>query len=291
MFDFTSSAKFAGSIVKAAALAAAGLTTCGAWAQTVFTYPDFASTAGLTLNGAAQQSGNAISVTPPVRSSAGSMWHSAQVPVSGSWSSAFHFRISDIAGQGADGFAFVVQSSSAGVSALGGRGGALGYATNPIFSSLPGNTGIERCLAVEFDTWDNATDWDDFGSGQHVSVHSRGVLDNLPSAGASLAHAAMLTDFADGNSHLVVMSYTGNTLSVFLDANLIVTTAIDFRSALGLAGGQAWVGFTAGTGALQNVERHEILDWDFNVIPGPSSFALLGAASLLIGARRRVRHC
>ena len=84
----------------------------------------------------------------------------------------------------------MVQGSAAGATAIGGRGGALGYATNPVFSSQPGNSGITNCLAVEFDTWDNTGDWSDFGSSRHVSIQSMGVQDNLPTAGASLVQVA-----------------------------------------------------------------------------------------------------
>ncbi len=62
------------------------------------------------------------------------------------------FRITDVMGLGADGFAFVIQNSGANV--LGGTGGAMGYGSNIYFDG-PTPRGIENSLAVEFDMWNN----------------------------------------------------------------------------------------------------------------------------------------
>jgi hypothetical protein len=256
-----------------------------------FDYPNFTSTAGLTLNGAAVGSSPTISITPPVRASAGSLFKSERQTVSNGFDSTFTFRIRDIAGIGADGFAFLIQNSAAGNAALGGAGGALGYATNEVFSSLPGMTGIENSLAIEFDGWNNNGDWNDFNSAQHVSVQTNGTLDNRPSAGFSLGHYLAPTDWADGTVHTARISYAPGTMDIYLD-NLttpIMTVSVNLATLLNLDSGQAFVGFTAGTGAAINVERHEINSWQFGstIVPTPAATSLLATGGLLIARRRR----
>lgn len=261
-------------------------------ARADFAYANFNSIAGLTLNGAAIQSGPTVSVTPPVRASAGSFWRTDRQTVSNGFESTFTFRVADVAGGGADGFAFLIHNAAAGASALGGTGGAIGYATNEVFSSLPGNTGIENSVAIEFDMWDNTGGWADFNNGRHISVQTNGVLDNRPSAGFSRGQFSPLADFGDGAVHTVRLSYAPGILDIYLD-NLVtpvLSVNINLGSTLGLhAGSDAFVGFTAGTGATADAQRHEILSWEFGstVVPGPATASLIATGGLLLGRRRR----
>jgi hypothetical protein len=258
----------------------------GAPAQAVFSYPDFTSTAGLALNGVAVQTGPTLSITPPVRAAAGSVWYSDRVPVSDFWSSDFEFRIREIANFGADGFAFVIQNSAQQTAALGSQGGALGYAGNPVFPNL---TGIANALAVEFDMWNNQGDWDDFNSGQHISVQCRGVLPNSPAAGDSMGAALNLPDLSDGAIHRGRIEYLNGALNVYVDLNQVLSVNVDLAAELSLHNGtSAFVGMTASTGASINIERHELLSWDFNVIPNPAAGGTLFVCGLgLLAMRRR----
>src|SRR4030095_1052781 len=112
------------------------------------TYNDFSSTAGLQLNGAAAQVGNALRLVPSVLNSGGSAFTPSQVPLGGlnSFSTYFQFRITDPQGivdedgSGADGLVFVVQTQNNNV---GGAGGGIGYA------------GITPSVGIEFDTYNN----------------------------------------------------------------------------------------------------------------------------------------
>lgn len=254
-----------------------------------FAYSDFTSVAGLSFNGAAVHSSPAISITPPIRSAAGSVWHNTPQVVDTGFISNFTFRISDVAGRGSDGFAFVIQNDAAGTSAIGGTGGAMGYATNTVF---PSQVGIANGLAVEFDTWDNTGDWQDFNSAQHVSVQSMGPLSMVPSGMSSIAHGIAASDFADNAVHTVRLVYVPGTLDVYLDnlATPLFSASVNLSTLLNLNGGNsAYVGFTAGTGAIQDVERHGILSWDFTTteIPTPGAASLLAAGGLVLGRRRR----
>lgn len=261
-------------------------------ARADFAYPNFNSIAGLTLNGAAIQSAPTLSVTPPVRASAGSFWRNDRQTISNGFESTFTFRVRDVAGLGADGFAFLIHNAAAGTAALGGGGGAMGYATNEVFSSLPGNTGIENSLAIEFDMWDNTGGWDDFNSSKSISVQTNGTQANRPSAAFSRGQVSPLADFGDGAVHTVRLSYAPGILDIYLD-NLVtpvLTVNVNLATTLALHNGSdAFVGFTAGTGALANAQRHEILSWEFGstVVPTPATVSLIATGGLLLGRRRR----
>jgi hypothetical protein len=278
-------------IVPGGVLALAVVAGCPTSASADFNYPNFNSIAGLTLNGAAVQTAPTLAITPPVRASAGSFWRSDRQAVSDGFDTVFTFRIRDIAGRGSDGFAFVVQNSAAGNAALGGTGGSLGYATNEVFSSLPGQQGIENSLAIEFDTWDNTGDWSDFASNKHISVQTNGVNDNRPSAGFSLGNYIVPTDFADSTVHTVRITYAPGTMDIYLDnlSTPVLSVSVNLSTLLNLNSGEAFVGFTAGTGAQADVERHEINSWEFGstIVPTPATASLLATGSLLLARRRR----
>ena len=127
----------------------------------------------------------------------------------------------------------------------------MGYATNEVFSTLPGNTGIENSLAIEFDMWDNTGGWDDFNSSKNISVQTNGTQANRPSAAFSRGQVSPLADFGDGAVHTVRLSYAPGILDIYLD-NLvtpILTVNVDLATTLALHNGSdAFVGFTAPLG-------------------------------------------
>ncbi len=270
------------------ALALALFAGTAAPAMADFAYTDFVSAAGLSFNGAAVHTAPTISVTPPIRASAGAVWRQDAQTVVNGFVSNFTFRIGDISNLGSDGFAFVIQNDTRGNAAIGGTGGAMGYATNTVF---PSQTGISNGLAIEFDAWDNIGDWSDFNSAHHVSVQSMGQLTMIPSASSSLGGIATPTDFADNTSHNVRIVYVPGTLEVYLDSVVtpLLSVSVNLGSLLSIPSGNAFVGFTAGTGAQINAERHSILAWDFATtqVPGPATASLIVAGSMVLIRRRR----
>src|SRR5882672_5046299 len=105
-----------------------------------FDYPDFSSTAGATLVGAAAQNGNVLRLVPATGNQAGALWIQTQQQVDNGFETVFTFQLG--ANVGADGFAFLVQNSAS--APIGGNGCKLGY------------HGIANSLAVEFDTYSNS---------------------------------------------------------------------------------------------------------------------------------------
>ena len=282
---------------------AAGIAAmCGlaASANAQFAFTNFNDVSTLTLNGVATQSPGlsgeqqTLSITPNVRGSAGSFYYSTPQRVDLGFTTDFHFRIRDRSGTGSDGLTFIVQGE--GANALGGTGGALGFGTNLAFPVNAANTGITNSLAVVFDTWDNSANWQTIPGANVITVQSSHLgasSPNTPSSVDSLGGIAVSGAFNDGATHTVRISYTPGLMSIFYDnlATPALSVPANLANTLNLIGGQnAFVGFTAGTGALINVERHEIKDWTFGTVaPAPGAVALLGIGGLAVARRRRMK--
>jgi Bacterial lectin len=254
-------------------------------------FSDFSSTANLTLNGSAAPANNGtanvLRLTPAAPSQAGSAWFNFQQPVAGGFTTVFKFQFTAASAPPADGIAFVIQNSS--LTALGQGGGSIGYADGGgDCDGTPCDTGggIPNSLAVEFDTYNNGSATDD-PNANHIAVQSCGVIEGTP-RNNSPAHgtpndfnfpdcligtvASPSTVMSDGAVHTVTIDYSPafncggdscpGTLTVNLDGTVVLTTSVTIENELNLnAGGNAWVGFTSGTGTF--FENHDILSWTF----------------------------
>ncbi len=245
-------------------------------------YPDFTSITGLSLNGnAAQFNGKVLRLTPATPSQVGSAWFTTLQPVSEGFSTTFTFQITNTSQPSADGFAFVIQNSTAGTTALGTGGGYLGY------------TGIDHSLAIEFDTYANPWDPEYPGSADappvaanHVAIQSCGTAANTsvhPTCELGLATPPVQMN--DGHLHTVQIEYTrapivaaaaacnpcsSSYLQVTIDGNALFEgngVAVDLTQ-IGLSSpsegappDSAFVGFTGATGA--SYENNDILSWTF----------------------------
>ncbi len=280
--------------------AIAGLAT-SASAQLVQTinYANFNDVTNMLRNGVATQSPgvgseqNTLSITPPVAASAGSAYYDTRQKVDLGFVTDFKFRIRDRSGSGSDGLSFIVQNSSA--TAVGGGGGAIGFGTNLAFPT--NNTGISNSLAIVFDVWDNSANWPTIPGANIITVqtsHLGPSAPNTPSSVDSLGGVPVSGAFNDGAIHQVRIAYSPGTMQIYFDnlATPALTVPVNLANTLNLAGGtNSWVGFTAATGAPQNAERHEILDWQFSSmqVPSPAGAAVLGLGGLAALRRRRTR--
>ncbi|HYE02082.1 MAG TPA: L-type lectin-domain containing protein [Phycisphaerales bacterium] len=268
-----------------AAISAAALAAITGAAHADFSYPDFAAASGLSLVGAANTTGSSLSIAPAQHRVAGAVWHQQKQAVANGFETTFSVRITGLQGDGADGLALVLQNQSA--TALGGTGGAMGYAENHVFAQ----PGIAGALAIELDLWNNAPagDWNDPDS-SHVSLQSRGpLLEASPDHTHSLAWNHLAADLSDGALHVVSISYVPGILSVYVDDlnNPVLSANVDLASLIALDAGRAWVGLTAATGGASDVQGHEITGWTFTTVPAPGPAALLGLGGLLASRRRR----
>ena len=150
--------------------------------------------------------GEALRLTPAAYSQTGRVWTNGKLNVAGGFTTDFVFRFTQQGGIGAaDGIAFVIQDISG--TAVGGFGGGIGY------------HGLERSLAVEFDTYDNGSGNGD-PDNNHVAVHSAGTGVNTTTLDTRLGVALLGTavQLSDGNVHRarIVYAATG-LLTVYLD--------------------------------------------------------------------------
>jgi len=215
-----------------------------------FTYPDFASVAGLTLNNDATQAGSVLRLAANTVDQSGSAWYTAsKAHVADGFDTTFTFQLSGSGSFGADGFAFVIQDDS--TSALGNGGSGLGY------------EGIPRSIAIEFDTFGFSPENDN-----HISVQTKGNQGNSIEDVDSLGIILAPFDLNDEQPHTVLIRYRPGVLMVYLDGSgspaLIVS--VDLQDINGddiLDGsGDAWVGFTGASGGV--TQDHDILAWDFD---------------------------
>jgi len=218
-----------------------------------------------------------LRITPALVKQTGSAWYVSTQPFASGFDTQFQFQLNGGAG-GADGIAFVIQS--AGLSAIGytgGNGGALGYGGDD-FNQLPGS-GIRHSVAFEFDTFQNG--WDP--NANHVAIQSCGpnpntshhnvVCPSQPNFGIATIGLALSQIPLTGAPHMAEIKYvvvppapgceescvTTHTLTITIDGNQVLSSNVDLTAYLGL--GPAYVGFTGGTGDLNN--NQDILSWSY----------------------------
>jgi hypothetical protein len=246
-------------------LALAALCAVQGHAATIFSFNDFSNCTGLQVNGNAACTGGVLRVTPALPSQSGSAFSTTQVPLGAgaSFSTFFSFRmtspsVADNDGPGADGIVFVVQPVS---SSVGGAGGGIGY------------FGIPTSVGVEFDTWNNGVGSGD-PDGNHVGIDLNGSV-------ASVQTASISTRMNDGNVWFAWIDYDGTVLELRLSQSgarplsPTLSYAVNLAAVLGTT--QAFVGFTAGTGAAW--ENHDILTWQFDNAFAP--IGVIGVAQIV----------
>ncbi|MEE2941670.1 MAG: hypothetical protein VX460_14885, partial [Planctomycetota bacterium] len=203
-------------------------------------FPDFSSTSGLNLVGSAAQVNSLLRLTPADNGQVGAAWFTQRQNVVDPFVCEFTVRMMGAA----DGMAFVIQRSAQ--NASGGGGGSLGY------------SGVPNSIAIELDTFVNGAD----PSENHVAVHTEGTSPNSADAPAVVL-SSLVPDLNDGGTHTVRIEYAPGALRVSVDgAEPTIQVDLDIASTLSLGGGEAWVGFTAATGGLN--QTHDVLSWTFD---------------------------
>jgi len=235
-----------------------------------FNFPDFASVAGLTLNGSAAQVGTALRVTNNGAAQTGSAWYTTPVPVAEGFETQFQFVMTP----SPEGLAFVIQGSAAGPAAIGGGLWGIGYGFGGSSSPIPNSIAIE--IDAMQDGFLNDT------SANEVSVHTVGALGNSENESVSIARVTPAVDLSNNAVHTMRVTYEPGMLRIYVD-NLttpLLTTAYTFEGGgtqltggstggLGLAGIEAWVGFTSATAAGVINQNAEIRSWSWTSFMRP----------------------
>jgi len=249
-------------------------------------YATFADASALCLIGNAQQTTTTdgkvirlVSDTPIAQ--AGAAWYTSKVNVAGGFTTTFRFRITQtkLGHFVADGLAFVIQNESLFDIGVGGcdigYGGTSGGSANA--------SGIKNSAAVEFDTFANNTSSGYCSSyndpnDNHIAVQAVGLSQSSNTGSHNPANGALqgaiestLTNsdgsaikLSDGTVHTAIIAYQppasgSGQISITLDSGAAYYVSADLGNLLVLDNGQAWVGFTAGTGG--ETENADILSW------------------------------
>jgi len=244
--------------IQALAVSATGQSSMAIGTYTIGTQPTinfangFTSVAGLTLNGSVTHSDDSrIQLTNGGAFQAGSFFWSAPVNVQ-RFDNDFTFQLSGIAPI-ADGITFTIQNSSP--YALGSNGGGLGYGPD----QPGGPQGIQKSVALKFDTYNNAGEGTD-----STGLVFNGDSPTIPAIDLTGWNILL----GNGDTIAVHEHYDGQTLVVMLKdtvtgASVSGQMSGDISQILG--GTTAYVGFTGGTGGLTASQK--ILTWTFTSNP------------------------
>jgi hypothetical protein len=190
-------------------------------------------------------------------SEAGTVFSNNKVNIS-SFSTSFVFRFSEGTVPRADGITFIIQGNSP--QALGGGGGALGYA------------GIFNSVAIKFDLFNNTGDpsegMDPYGStglftgGRNPTIRQAGLPADVPDISIDLQPSGYQLD--NQHMHQVTLTYDGTVLHEdILDLATGVEFSHDYTVDIPrfVGGDAAYVGFGGGTGGLTAIQ--DIQNWQF----------------------------
>lgn len=168
----------------------------------------------------------------------------------GNFSTAFRFRLGDRGGLGggADGFVFVIQSSSS--TSLGRSGGFLGYSE------------IDKSIGIEFDTFANGSGFNDPSIGSnHIGIDINGKFNSGPGADT----VNIQPDFDNGQEWFAWIDYDGTNLEIRVSSTDsrpdVPNLAKQIDVPALIQGSTAYVGFTAATAS--GYANFDILSWRY----------------------------
>ncbi len=194
--------------------------------------------------------GSALQLTNGGGSEAASWFAANPVSVASSFTASFDYQATPQGGGLADGVAFILQDSSAGLNALGGNGSSLGYGPAQDYT---GGTAISPSAAVELNLYDSG--------GSHIPGT------NFATGGDYGSYSPTgNVDFWDtGDTVQVVLSYNGSslteTLTDLVNGNTYSATYNNVDLAQILGADTAYIGFSAATGGA--VSTQTVSDFTF----------------------------
>jgi len=215
----------------------------------------FTSTAGLSFVGNSTLTNNSLQLSVVGKgSNANAVWYTTPLNVQ-AFTTDFYFQetLPTANGAVADGFTFTMQNAPAGVYAVGGVAGGLGY------------QGLTSSVAVKFDVYDNAGEGTD-----STGFYQGGAAPTIPALDMTTSGVFLLSPDTM-HAHL---TYDGMTLTLLLTdvvtgSSFTASSAINIPSVVG--GNTAYVGFTAGAHGLGLTQ--DILNWSYVAAAGTSGVA------------------
>jgi hypothetical protein len=206
----------------------------------------FAGATGLTLNGSAAISGANLVLTSGGLYQAASAFTTSAVSTA-TFSTQFNFQLLNAT---ADGFTFTLQNDSP--TALGGVGDELGYGADGFTGGHPA---ITNSVAIAF-----GLDSDGKGNSS-IGLYVNGAT---PLATNSVDLTSSGINLHSGDMFSAAITYNGTSLTVTitdLQTGATATQVYQVNIASTIGSSNAYVGFTAGTGAL--TANQSISSWTF----------------------------
>ncbi|MDO1448233.1 VWD domain-containing protein [Rhodocytophaga aerolata] len=197
----------------------------------------------IQLQGEAQVSGNFIRLTKYEFYRSGQAFYTT--PLTGDFETEFTFRIPYNKNGSGDGLALLIAKDIPQLrsNSYPGKDGKLGY------------EGVPASLAVEFDTWADASSDE---SGNHIAIHTNGKEANSTSYTTRLVYNNKIVPLVDGYFHSVKVRYKNKTITVYLDGAQVLEKEVDLAEKLGLEG-KCYVGITSSTSIACGI--HSISGW------------------------------
>ena len=191
------------------------------------------NTNGTTLN----EGGGCFRLTQALNSQSGSLWFQNKISLASDLTIDANIFLGTNDG-GADGIAFVLQPVCSG---LGSLGGGIGY------------QGITPSLAVEFDTWQNASD----PIQDHIGLMKNGNTTHGVGGASTLQGFNLLPNLENGIFHTLKVEWKASTqnLKVTLDGITQINYTDNIVANIFSGNSNVFWGFTAATGAANNLQR------------------------------------
>jgi len=190
-------------------------------------------------------------VAPSGNGRAGTIVRRNQIQITDGFSTYFKMKMHNSAGMGyGDGLAFVIYESNTPL--VGGYGGGLGY------------EGIDKSIAIEFDTWVNAGAGynDPNPDGGHVAIMKNGVADHgvnqatQPTNSDTTLENVELNVWIDYDDGIISVTYGPNDMRGNAENKGITRNVGTF-----LENKNVFVGFSAATGGAMS--DHDVMKWYF----------------------------
>jgi hypothetical protein len=196
----------------------------------------------MTFNGSTGLADTRLQLTNGGTYEAGSAWFNTPVNIQ-SFTNTFTFQLSSAT---ADGFTFTIQN--AGLKALGGYGGGLGYGQGTCGSL----NGITSSVAIKFDIYNNCGE-----GGDSTGLYINGASPTTPNS-VNLTGTGI--NLANGDTFTVNMVYNGSTLNMTITdgvtgASYNCNFTVNIPQVVG--SNTAYIGFTGGTGGLSASQKIE----------------------------------
>jgi gliding motility-associated-like protein len=191
-----------------------------------------------------QNSCNCFTLTPGASYQAGTVWNKVNLDLHQSFDYQFKINLGCINGDGgADGLAFALQSTDAGVGAYG--------------MDL-GLKGIQPSFAVTVDTYQN-TEYGD-PSYDHLAFQANGDMNHLDAANNLAGPVQALagsSSIKDCNWHILEVKWeaSDSTLSAYIDGSLRLSKQIDIVNRIFSGNSLVYWGLSAGTGGSYNIQQ------------------------------------